>query len=459
MSTTTSQSIAERLAAVVDGPVIGPDAATYDTDRRVFMLGHDLHPAAIVRPAGSTDVATVLAFARTHALPLAVRSGRHSGAGHGTSDGVVLDLQSLKDLEVDVAGRTAWAGTGLTAGEVTAALGEHGLAVGFGDTGSVGIGGITLGGGLGFLSRKFGATVDDVLAAEVVTASGEVVEVDDARHPDLFWAIRGGGGNFGVVTRLKFRLHEIGTVLGGMLMQPATAESVTTLVRRAQEAPEELTLMVNVMAAPPMPFIPEELHGSVVAMTLLCWAGDLTEGQAVVDGLRSVAPPLADMVQEMPYAGLYAGEEPPGQMPHHVAVHTMYVDSLDLAAARSIVASLESSDAAMRVVQIRPLGGAVARVPADATAYAHRDAAILVNHARSYATEADHEARLAEIAALVAGLQDGEPRAYVNFLAEDGPSRIHEAYPTQTYERLVEVKTAYDPGNLFRINHNIPPRR
>ena len=198
-------------------------------------------------------------------MELAVRSGGHSGAGHSVTDGgIVLDLSDLKGLDIDVEGRTAWAETGLTAAEVTEALGEHGLAIGFGDTGSVGIGGITLGGGVGYLVRKFGLTIDDLLAAEVVTADGQRLLVDAETHPDLFWAIRGGGGNFGVVTRFKYRLHELPETLGGMLILPATAETVAGFIAAAEAAPDELSTIANVMPCPPMPFVPEEHHGELV---------------------------------------------------------------------------------------------------------------------------------------------------------------------------------------------------
>ena len=204
-----------------------------------------------------------MTFARETETPLSVRSGGHSGAGHSViDDALEIDLVDLRSLEIDaVEGRAARAQTGLTAGEYTAAAAEHGLATGFGDAGSVGIGGITLGGGVGFLARQFGLTIDSLLAAEVVTADGEVLHVDDEHHPDLFWAIRGGGGNFGVATRLHLRLHDVGRVVGGLLFLPATPETIAAFIAEAQAAPDELTTIANVMPAPPMPFLPEEFHG------------------------------------------------------------------------------------------------------------------------------------------------------------------------------------------------------
>src|SRR3712207_7222544 len=221
------------LRAVFDGRVISPDDDAYDSARGVFYGDTDRHPAAIVRARDASDVSRTVSLAREGGLELAVRGGGHSPAGHGTTDGgIVLDLSGMKNIDIDVPGRTAWAETGLTAGEYTAAAGAHGLATGFGDTGSVGIGGITLGGGIGYLVRKHGLTIDDLLAAEVVTADGELLRVDAERHPDLFWAIRGGGGNFGVVTRFQYRLHQVDTIVGGMLVLPATPEVIRSEERR-----------------------------------------------------------------------------------------------------------------------------------------------------------------------------------------------------------------------------------
>ena len=263
------------LDSAVRGRVIGPDHDEYDRARTVILAGIDHRPAVIVKVADADDVAHVVQLARDTGLELAVRSGGHSGAGHSVTDGgIVIDVSEMKGLEIDVAGRTAWAETGLTAAELTTALAEHGLAVGFGDTGSVGIGGITLGGGVGYLVRAFGLTIDDVLAADIVTADGMLHRVDADHDPDLFWAIRGGGGNFGVVTRFQYRLHEVGSVLGGMLILPATADTVAGFIAAADAAPEALSTIANVMPCPPMPFVPEEAHGSLVIFAIMVCVGD-----------------------------------------------------------------------------------------------------------------------------------------------------------------------------------------
>jgi FAD/FMN-containing dehydrogenase len=358
-------------------------------------------------------------------------------------------------IDIDVAGRTAWAEAGLTAVEFTTATAEHGLAVGFGDTGSVGLGGLTTGGGVGYLARKHGLTIDHLIAADVVTAAGEVLRVDAESHPDLFWAIRGGGGNFGVVTRFRFRLQEVDQVVGGMFVLPATAETVAGFIAAAETAAEDMTTIANVMNCPPMPFLAQELHGSLVILAIMCWSGDVSEGEAAMAPFRALAEPLADMVQPMPYPQIYPPDDPDY---HPTAVsRTMFVDSVDEDVAALIVERLTASDAPLRAAQLRVLGGAVARVPADATAYAHRSSRIMVNVAAFYDGAADRPNRQRWVEDLVADLHQGKDGAYVNFVSDEGPERVRAAYPGATWDRLAAVKATYDPGNLFRLNQNIPP--
>ena len=445
-----------RLRAALNGRVIAPDDAGYDEARAVFYGGIDRHPAVIVRVADATDVSRVVGLARESGLELAIRSGGHSTAGHSTTDGgILLDLSEMKNLEIDLEGRTAWAETGLTTGEYSAAVGAHGLATGFGDTGSVGIGGITLGGGIGYLVRKHGLTIDDLLAADVVTADGRLLRVDTERHPDLFWAIRGGGGNFGVATRFQFRLHEVDQIVGGMLVIPATPEIIASFVAEAEAAPEELSTIANVMVAPPMPFLPEEMHGQLVIMALMAYAGEVEAGERAVAPFRALAEPLADMVRPMRYPEIYPPEE--GDFHPTAVARTIFLDTIDHDVAQTIVEYLRASDASMRVAQIRVLGGAMARVSADATAFAHRSSRIMVNVAAFYEGTEDRAAREAWVTDLAAALRQGDGGAYVNFLGEEGEARIRAAYPGSTWERLAEIKERYDPTNLFRLNQNIPP--
>ena len=456
MSSTSTTSISiPRLRDRFDGRVTAPGDPGYDQARKVFYGKWDRRPAAIVRPADAAEVAQVVGLARDTGLELAVRSGGHSLAGHSVADGgIVLDLSQLTALEVDRERRSAWAQTGLTAGAYTKAVGADGLVTGFGDTGSVGIGGLTLGGGVGYLVRRHGLTIDNLLAAEVVTADGRVLQVDHERHPDLFWAIRGGGGNFGVATRLRFRLHELPGIVGGMLLLPADAAVIEGFVAAAGAAPEELSAIANIMVAPPMPFLPAEAHGKLVIMATLAYAGDAEAGERALAPFRALAEPLADMVQPMPYAGLFEPQEDIEVVEE--SARSMFLDGFDRAAAETVVQHLQASTAAMAVAQLRVLGGAMARVPADATAFAHRDRPIMAGVGAVYEHAADRPAHDAWADGFAAALRGG-PGVYVNFLSDEGLERVREAYPGPTWDRLVEVKRRYDPHNLFHRNQNIPP--
>ena len=447
----------QAFSSRVRGQLIRPEDDGYDEARTVFYGGFDRRPALIVRVKDATDISHVIALARESGLELAIKSGGHSVAGHSTIDGgIVLDITEMKNLELDVEGRTAWAQTGLTAGEYTAAAGAHGLATGFGDTGSVGIGGITLGGGVGYLVRKHGLTIDDLLAAEVVTADGELLRADAKSHPDLFWAIRGGGGNFGVATRFQFRLHEVDEIVGGMLILPATPEVIASFVTEAEAAPEELSTIANVMTAPPMPFLPAEVHGQLVIMAMLVYAGEEVEaGRRAVAPFRALAEPIVDMLKPMPYQEIYPPEEDDF---HPTAVaRTMFINTIDRDVSQTILEHLRASEAPMRAAQIRVLGGAMARVPAEATAFAHRSSRIMVNVAAFYEGTQERPAREAWVSRFAAALRQGEGGAYVGFLGEEGEERVREAYPESTWDRLAEIKRRYDSTNLFRLNQNIPP--
>lgn len=454
-STSPTPSTSE-LRDLFNGQVIAPDDAGYDPARTVFYGGINRQPAAIVRVADAGDVSRLVSLARETGLELAVRSGGHSVAGHSvTEGGIVLDLSAMKALQIDVDGRTAWAEAGLTAGEYTTAAGAYGLATGFGDTGSVGISGLTLGGGVGYLVRKHGLTIDDLLAAEVVTADGKLLSVDAGSHPDLFWAIRGGGGNFGVATRFQFRLHKVDSVLGGLLILPATPDVIASFIAEAEAAPEELSTIANVMTAPPMPFLPEEVHGKLIVMAMLVYAGEAEAGERVIAPFRALAVPLADMIRPMSYPEIYPPEE--GGYHPVAAARTMFVDHIDRAVAETILHYLKVSTGMMAVAQLRVLGGAMARVPVDATAFAHRGSRIMVNLAALYEKleeKATHETWVTDFAA---ALKQKDSGGYVNFLGDEGEARIRAAYPGSTWDRLMAIKARYDPTNFFYLNQNIPP--
>lgn len=444
------------LRTKLKGRVITPEDAEYAQARTVFYGGFDCRPALIVRAANESDVATVISLARERNAELAVRSGGHSPAGHGTTDGgIVLDLSELRALEIDVEHGTARAQSGLTAGEYTTAAAAHGLVTGFGDTGSVGIGGITLAGGVGFLVRKYGLTIDNLLAADIVTADGQLLHTDAETHPDLFWAIRGGGGNFGVATSFCFRLYPLDTIVGGLLILPATPDTITSFIAEANRAPEELSTIASIMPAPPMPFVPAQAHGKLIILAMLVYVGPSPEGEHAVAPFRSLAKPITDMVRTMRYPEMFPPEDKAYRPT--AASRTMFLNTIEHKDAETIVAHLETPDAAMRVAQLRVLGGAMARVPAHATAFAHRASRIMVNVAAFYNGPQERAVREAWVSEFAAALRQNDAGAYVGFLGEEGAARIRNAYPGATRNRLAAIKRRYDPTNLFRLNQNISP--
>ncbi|MBV8710489.1 MAG: FAD-binding oxidoreductase [Solirubrobacterales bacterium] len=448
-------SIADLRAALL-GRVIAPEDPDYESARLVFNAAVDRRPALVIRPADSADVSLVVSLARTDGVELAVRGGGHSQAGHGTSDGgLVLDMSNLRGLHIDPARRVAWAQAGLTAGQYTAEAARHGLATGFGDTGSVGIAGLTLGGGIGWLVRKHGLTIDDLLAAELVTADGERLHVDSERHPDLFWALRGGGGNFGVVTRLQYRLHEVDTILGGVLVLPAAPGILRSFVAAADAAPDDLSTIAILAPAPPLPFVPSEHHGRQALIVRLLYAGDPACGDQALAPLRALARPLADAITPMPYQQMYAADGSPGRV--RMATRSMFLDDLDEHGEKAIFDRMQAQPSPMSATQIRVLGGAMARVPNAATAFGHRDRRIMLTFGAAYqdpGQAAIHEAWVTD--SLVA-MRPAAHGVHVSFIGNEGPARVHEAYPEDTYDRLAAIKRRYDPTNLFRVNQNIVP--
>jgi FAD/FMN-containing dehydrogenase len=447
---TQRHDLADTVRSLVDGTVLTAGDPGYDAARTPYFTHRVGTPAAVVRPQHAGDVAATVRAATRTGTALHVRSGGHSW--HSTGDGLLLDLGSLTGLDLDLSGRTAWAGTGLTAGDVARTLAPHGLAVGFGDTGSVGIGGITLGGGIGFLSRLHGLTIDNVLAAELVTADGRIRTIDAGHEPDLWWAIRGGGGNFGVVTRFRYRLTSVPEVYGGILVLPATPDTIAALAAACARADDGLTVIANIMAAPPLPFVPVDMDGALVVLARVCYAGP-ANGPEAVRPLREIGTPIADLLQPMPYAALFDEQTPDrGQRP---AIKTMFVDRIDTSVAATMLEHLGRAESWLRLVQFRILGGAISRVAADATAYAHRASKILVTMA--HGAEPDGAAAARWTQALARDLHQGDDGAYVNFLGPDDTHRVAAAYPEPTLTRLRRIKAAHDPTNLFRNNVNITP--
>jgi FAD/FMN-containing dehydrogenase len=396
-------------------------------------------------------------FAAETGMQLAVRAGGHSVAGYSTVDGgIVLDLSHMKGLHIDVERRVAWAQPGLTAAEYTQAAAAHGLATPFGDTGSVGIAGLTLGGGIGWLARKYGLAIDALQAVEIVTADGRLITASETEHPDLFWAVRGGGGNFGVVTRFQYTLYPVGEVLGGALFLPPTKDVLRSLVPIAASAPDELTTIAFLMRIPPAPFVAPEQVGQLSLIVMFVYAGDPADGQAAIAPFREVAKPILEVAMPMPYPGIYqftAAAEAPG----YGVIRSRFLETIEDDAIDAILDGMAAAPSPMAMVQLRVLGGAMGRVPADATAFAHRAAPVMVailDHYTDPSTEAEQvawtEGLHEELAARSVGV-------YSNFLAVEGDQRIHEAYPGAAYARLADIKRRYDPSNLFSLNQNIRP--
>ncbi|HVB64502.1 MAG TPA: FAD-binding oxidoreductase, partial [Nitrolancea sp.] len=424
-----------------------------DESRQLVNVLFDRHPAYIVRAADAADVIRAVELARTNDLPLTVRSGGHSISGQSVADGsVVVDLSGMKAISVDPEQRTVWAQPGATTGDMCAAVQPHGLALSTGDTASVGLGGLTTGGGIGFLVRKHGLTIDSLRSVEVVTADGRLIVASANQHEDLFWAIRGGGGNFGIVTGFEFDLHPVGIVLGGALVLPVTPEVLRGYAEYAPTAPDELTTIASIMPAPPLPIIPAEAHGKPAFIVLVCYAGDIEEGQRAVAPLRALAEPIAELLVPMPYSALFDFTAA-GSHRHAGTVKSGFLDGLSDGAIEAIVENVRTSFDPFAMIQIRALGGAMARVSNDATAFAHRDKSLFLALINT-GVEMENRKWVDE---LWSSLQPYTSGVYVNFLGDEGEDRIREAYPALTYARLAGVKLRYDPTNVFKFNQNIKP--
>jgi FAD/FMN-containing dehydrogenase len=460
MTPIPSTAVAPDLTALADlpGGLLRPGDAGYDEARQVANAAIDRHPVAIARPVDAAGVARVVRFARDAGIALAVRGGGHSVAGHGVglADGaIVVDLSAMKQIDVDPVRRVATAEGGVLAGEFVQATFAHGLTTPLGDTPTVGLGGLILGGGMGYLARKHGLAIDHLLAVEIVLADGSVVRASADEHPDLFWAVRGGGGSFGIVTRFELGLVPIGTILGGMLMQPATRDVLRSHVPILASAPADLGMISAIMAAPPLPFVPAEHHGRLTLLSMVAWDGDPAEGRAALAAFGAVAPPITEMISEIPYPAIFEMGGPEGPM--GFVARSFYLSALDDATIDTVLGFMERRTSPMAMVQLRVLGGAVARVPSDATAYAFRDRQLAVVVLVPFHDPAEGALHRAWADELLAALRPRASGVYSNFLDDEGPARVREAYPGLIWHRLADVKRRYDPTNLFRSNQNIVP--
>jgi FAD/FMN-containing dehydrogenase len=443
------------------GTVLTPGHVRYDHARAVFNAAVDRRPALIAEAADARDVAAAVEHARRLDLPIAVRAGGHSGAGYGVvDDGLVIDVRPMQRVEVDIAARTVRAGAGLTWAQLDAATQAHGLAVTGGRVSHTGVAGLTLGSGSGWLERMQGLTADNLLGATVVTADGDIVRTGAHEHPDLFWALRGGGGNFGVVTELQLAVHPVGpTVLGGMLIfdWSRAGEVLAAYRDLMQAAPDELGGGAVLRLAPPAPFVPDDLVGEPVLAIVVAAFGEPAEAERLVAPLRALDP-VADAVAPMPYVALQSmldDANPHGMQNHWKAG---FLDDLPDAAIDDAVDVAARIRSPLTVVLLQPLRGAYARVEEHATALSHRDAGWAYHALSLWADPADSAVNRAWTDALAAAMEPyGHGAAHPNYVSDDAGDRVRRFYGAETYERLVAVKERWDPQNVFALNQNIRP--
>lgn len=450
-----------QLKKNVKGQVLLPDDELYESARKIWNAMIDKRPAVIVRCAHTSDVVESIHFAKHAGFPLAVRSGGHNIAGSALcNDGVVIDLSQMKAATVNPSARRVTIEGGATLGDLDAATQAHGLATPVGINSTTGLAGLTLGGGFGWLSRKHGMTVDNLESAEVVTADGAVLRASATEHPDLFWALRGGGGNFGVVTRFEFRLHPVGPdVLSGLLVYPLSeAKSVLQQYRQfIAQAPDELTVWTVLRLAPPLPFLPSQVHGTGIVALPLLYVGDPKQGEPLIKPLRTFGTLLGEHVGVQPFVAWQKAFDPlltPGARNYWKSHNftALKDELLDI-----VIEYMKRLPAPQCEVFFGALGGATTRPASNATAYAHRDTKFVMNvHGRW--EEPDEDDRCINWARDLfnATAPFASAGVYVNFLTSDEEDRVRAAYGSN-YDRLAEVKRKYDPGNLFCVNQNIRP--
>jgi FAD/FMN-containing dehydrogenase len=459
--TSLDRSSLDDVSDLMDGDLLTPDHPDYDEERALWNGMVDRHPALIARCRSAGDVARALGLAGDHGLVVSIRGGGHNIAGNAVCEGgLMISLAHMRGVEVDPEARTARVEPGATLADLDRATQAHGLATPVGINSTTGIAGLTLGGGFGWLSRKHGLTVDSLIAADVVLPSGERVRATDTENPDLFWALRGGGGNFGVVTSFELRLYPVGPeVLSGLIVHPFdSARSILEYYREfADGLPDEAAVWVVLRQAPPLPFLPEEWHGREVVVLAAFYAGDPAEGERVLQPLRDFGEPIADVIGVQPYADWQQAFDPlltPGAR--------NYWKSHDLAGLGDgvideLLNAVEGLPTPLCEIFLAQMGGAISRVPAEATAYAGRDARYIMNiHTRW--EDASKDGPCIEWARSVfdAVAPHSTGGVYVNFMPQDEADRVTRAYGAN-HARLVEIKGRYDPRNLLRMNQNIRP--
>jgi FAD/FMN-containing dehydrogenase len=451
----------EELKVGFKGEVLLPSDSAYEGARRIWNAMIDKRPAVIARCAATSDVVRAVGFARDNGLLLAIRGGGHNIAGNAIcDDGIVIDLSQMKAANVDPTRRRVTIEGGATLADLDAATQEYGLATPVGINSTTGVGGLTLGGGFGWLSRKHGMTVDNLESAEVVTAAGEVVHASATEEPDLFWALRGGGGNFGVVTRFEFRLHPVGPdVLSGLIVYPlAEAKSVLKQYREfLAKAPDELAVWTVLRQAPPLPFLPEAVHGKGIVVLALLYAGDPKQGEPLIEPLRKLGTLLGEHVGAQPYVAWQQAFDPlltPGARNYWKSHNFSTLEDGLFDAVIEYIGKLPSPQCE---IFFGAIGGATTRPDPGASAYAHRDAMFVMNvHGRWEDPVDDKRCIDWSRDFFNASAPFASGGVYVNFLTADEGDRVRSAYGP-SYNRLVQVKRKYDPDNLFHMNQNIKP--
>ena len=448
------------LAAEIDGLVIKPPDDAYGDARRVWNGMIDRYPALIVTCRSAADVAAAVRFARANGLDIAVRGGGHNVAGFGTCDsGLVIDLSGLRDVVVDQETSTATVGGGNTWGTFDTAAAEVGLHTTGGLVSTTGVGGFTLGGGLGWLMRRYGLACDNLLAAEVVTATGELVRASETDDPELLWALRGGGGNFGVVTSMTFRVYPVSTIVGGLMLFPIERAREVLGAFRAlcARASDDLTAMATIHTAPPAPFVPAQLQGRLAIAIAGCHIGQAEAADAELAAIRDLGP-AADVFAPMPYTALQSmldATAPAGQRHYW---KSGYTQSLDPGFVDALLESGSRMPAPFGQLHLHQMGGAVARVPDSASAFGHRDAAFTLNIIGAWTDPTEDESGVDWARASFSRLEPWLDGAYVNFMGAEGEGRLSAAYDDTTLERLKAVKGRLDPENVLRLNQNVAPK-
>ena len=453
----------ESLQDRVRGEVVEPGAPGYDEARKVYNGMHDRRPRAVVQCADAADVIAAVQTAHDAGLDLAVRGGGHSVPGFGTvDDGLVIDLSGMRNVQVDPAAGVARAGGGALWGDFDHATNAFGLSTTGGVISTTGVGGLTLGGGIGYLARKYGLSCDNLIAADVVTADGRLLRASEDENDDLFWALRGGGGNFGVATSLEFRLHPVGDIVGGPIFfeLDAAADVMAFYRQYIAEAPEELGAFFMFQIAPPLPFIPEERHGDTLCGVVTCWSGPESDAAAVLKPVRDAGPVVAEHVGSMPYPALNSAFDallPPGLQHYWKAdfVKELTDDAIPLHVEHGSQVPVVNS-----TVHVYPIDGAVQQVQPDETAFAYRDVSFACVIAGMWPDPADNEANTKWVRDYWSAIHpySGTDGGYVNFMGDDDQDRVEANYGGN-YERLSKVKAKYDPDNLFHLNQNIQPAR